>query len=148
MGHTSKNKKVGKSSKRMYGPRKLVMCGYSGSEQLEILALLEEKGLGAVPVVFATAADLQRTMKDVFATEPREEHNPEGEMSRATIVAGLTQKELHILMTAYRKAKLPPQLWAALTPTSESWLLSALLEELAAEQAEIRRTQQTGSPQK
>ncbi len=51
-------------------------------------------------------------------------------LPRAVIMAGITENELHILMAAHREAGLARPLWAALTPTSESWTLKALLDEL------------------
>jgi hypothetical protein len=49
------------------------------------------------------------------------------------ILSGFKQNELYTLMSAYRKADLPRQLWATITPVSEDWTLANLLEELAAE---------------
>ncbi len=144
MTHSGRNKKVGKSAKKMYGPRKFLVCGYSEQDQQTLLSLLEESGLKSVPVVFATSNDLQRTIKDMLGADDKTGAGEEAEMSRAIVVSGLTQKELHILMTAYRKAKLPAQLWAALTPTSEQWTVAALLEELAAEKKEIRKMKEKG----
>jgi hypothetical protein len=54
-------------------------------------------------------------------------------MEKAIVVSGLTQKELAKLMAAYRKLTWPKPFWAAVTPTSETWTLRRLLEELAAE---------------
>jgi len=54
-------------------------------------------------------------------------------------MSGFTQKELHKLMTAYRQAELPSQLWATLTPISENWSIANLLEELAAEAEAIKK---------
>ena len=144
MNHSGRNKKVGKSSKKMYGARKLLVCGYSEDDQQTFLSLLEENGLGSVPVIFAATNDLQKTIKEVLGADDRTGAGENSEMSRAVIVSGLTQKELHVLMTAYRKARLPGQLWAALTPTSEKWTVAALLEELAAEKEGIRKLQEKG----
>lgn len=40
------------------------------------------------------------------------------------------KNELHKIMSAYRYAELPRQLWATLTPVSENWTVAQLLEEL------------------
>ena len=48
-------------------------------------------------------------------------------------MSGFTQEELHTLMNGYRKAGLPAQLWATLTPVSENWTLETLLIELSKE---------------
>jgi len=47
-------------------------------------------------------------------------------------------------MTAYRLVELPSQLWATLTPISENWSVTNLLEELAAESEAIKK-QREGS---
>ena len=60
-------------------------------------------------------------------------------MRRAIIMSGFTQRELHKLMTAYRQSELPSQLWATLTPISENWSITSLLEELAAEAEAIKK---------
>jgi hypothetical protein len=60
-------------------------------------------------------------------------------LPRAVIMSGITENELHHIMNGYRTTGLPPQLWATLTPTSETWPLSVLLEELAAEKAAFEK---------
>jgi hypothetical protein len=55
------------------------------------------------------------------------------ELPRAIIMAGITQNELHRLMSACRQSRMKPTLWATLTPTSETWTIQNLLIELAAE---------------
>jgi hypothetical protein len=140
MSHSGKSKKVGKSAKKkMYGTRKLLVCGYSDSDQQALLSLLEDNGLKSVPVIFVTTGDIQKIIKDVLDVDDRYGEGEISEMRRAVVASGLTQKELHVLMTTYRKAKLPVQLWAALTPTSEKWTVAALLEELAEEDAAIKK---------
>ena len=46
--------------------------------------------------------------------------------------------EVHTLMTAFKEAGLPRQLWATLTQASEGWQLGALLTELVKEDDEFR----------
>jgi len=143
MSHHGRTKKVGKSAKKkMYGPRKLLVCGYPEQDQQPLLTLLDENGLGSVPVIFVIDDNMQKTIKEVLNTDDKTGVGENSEMRRAIVVSGFTQKELHVLMTAYRKAKLPIQLWAALTPTSENWTVAALLEELAAEKEEIRKNEE------
>ena len=139
MSHEGKFNKVGKSDKKMYGPRKLLVCGYPEPEQRALLSLLEENGLSAFPVIFATNGDLQRTLKEVLDSDDRQGQGEVSDMKRAVIMSGFTQKELHTLMTAYRGSDLPPQLWATLTPISENWSVADLLAELAAEAEAIKK---------
>ena len=133
MAHEGKFKKVGKSKKKMYGPRKLLVCGYSGGEQLEFLSLLEEKGLSDLPVIFVTSSNTNKTLRQVLMLDDRSGQGEVSDMKRGVIMSGFTQKELHTLMTAYRGCGMPSQLWATLTPVSENWSLTDLLDELAAE---------------
>jgi hypothetical protein len=139
MGHEGKFKKIGKSVKKMYGPRKLLVCGYPESEQRALLSLLKENGLSTFPVIFATNGDLQRTLKEVLDSDDRQGQGEVFGMKRAVIMSGFTQKELHILMAAYRGSELPSQLWATLTPVSENWFVADLLDELAAEAEAIKK---------
>jgi len=107
--------------------------------QRALLSLLEENGLSAFPVIFATNGDLQRTLKEVLDSDDRQGQGEVSDMKRAVIMSGFTQKELHILMTAYRGSDLPPQLWATLTPISENWSVADLLAELAAEAEAVKK---------
>ena len=139
MSHGGKFKKVEKSGKKMYGPRKLLVCGYSEQEQLAFLLLLKENGLGAFPVIFATDGDLRKTLKEVLDSDDRQGQGEVFDMKRAVIMSGFTEKELHTLMAAYRGSKFPAQLWATLTPVSENWSVADLLDELAAEAEAIKK---------
>jgi len=139
MSHDNDLKKVEKSADRMYGSRNLLVCGYSEPEQKAMLLLLQKNKMGSCPVIFATNEDIQKTLKEILQADNRYGHGEVSDMRRAVIMSGFTQKQLHTLMAAHRKSKLPRQHWAALTPTSENWLLTDLLEELEAEAEAIRK---------
>ncbi len=139
MKHKGTMRKVGQSSKRMFGPRKLLVCGYPETQQQALLSLLTRGGLSSVPVIFATNSDTQKTLKEILQADDKYGHGETSDMKRAVIMSGFTQKELHRLMTAYRKSKLPAQHWATLTPVSESWAVTDLLDELEAEAEAIKR---------
>ena len=144
MTHKSTFQKVKKSNKRMYGTRGLLVCGYSPSEQPSFLTFLEQAGFQDLSVIFVTSSRSTNTLKELLALPDKSGHGEESDMGRAVIMSGFTQKELHKLMTAYRGAELPSQLWATLTPISENWSITNLLEELAAE-AEAIKKQREGS---
>jgi hypothetical protein len=139
MTHKSTFQKVKKLNKRMYGTRGLLVCGYYPSEQPEILSFLEQAGLQDLSVIFVTSSQSTNTLKEVLALPDRSGQGEESDMRRAVIMSGFTQKELHKLMTAYRGAELPSQLWATLTPISENWSITNLLDELAAESEAIKK---------
>ena len=123
----------------MYGVRKLLVCGYSEPEQQVLLSLINGSKLIPVPVIFAITGDEQRALKEVLESDDGYGLGEVSDMKRAIIMSGFTQKELHFLMTDYRKAKLPTQLWATLTPISEKWSVTDLLEELAAEGEALKK---------
>jgi len=123
--------KVGKSAKkRLYGPRAALASGYAAAEQDVLLAMLERFHLADVPVVFATGADMDRTVGEILAAAPGHGRGEDSPLPRAVVLSGVTEKELSTIMAAWRHLDLPPQNWATLTPTSETWPLIDLLTEL------------------
>lgn len=132
-------KPVGQTEQRLFGPRKILVCGYSLEQQhvlLEIFAQLPEyKNL---PILFARPEDTDTSLETLFS---RDQSSEEGEVlaSPPTIImAGLTGKELHLFMAEHKKAMLFSPIWATLTPTSAGWTLGDLLKELGREKEAMR----------
>ena len=126
----------------MYGPRGILVCGYPASERSSLLYLLEENGFSDLPVIFVSYTDLTKTLKELLTSPHRSSLGEDSEMRRAIIMSGFRRKELYQLMALYRLAELPPQLWASLTPISEKWSVTRLLDELAAESEAIKKQKQ------
>ena len=132
--------RVAASDEPMYGPRKLLICGFSSEVQPNFVKLLEIIGLSEMPKIWVTVAYAQRLISEVLALEDNTGWGVSSELPRAIIMCGLTQNELHLLMSGSRQSGMKPPLWATLTPTSESWTVQDLLTELAAEhQAMLQR---------
>jgi hypothetical protein len=131
--------KLGKSEERMYGPKGILVCGYPIAEHEPLANALEKLGFGDRPIIFITDNELAETLKDVLTYENRSGIGQPSDMPRAVIMSGFTQEEVHRFMSAYRQAGLPSQLWGTLTPASESWSVSLLLKELAAEDEAMKR---------
>jgi hypothetical protein len=131
--------RIEESAQKMYGPKGLLLCGYPEPEQQALLSLLKKSELGGFPVIFATNGNIQMTLKEIFASDNRHGQGETSDMHRAAIMSGFTQNELHTLMASYRDSKFPTQLWAALTPISENWSVSDLLNELASEHEAINK---------
>jgi hypothetical protein len=125
--------KVQHTDQCMYGPRKLLLCGFSATAQAKFRDLLNLTGLEDIPVVWATAANEDETLAALLGRSDGSGAGLTSTLPRAVIVSGITQNQLHVLMTACRQRGMQPALWAALTPTSESWPLKRLLAELEAE---------------
>ena len=125
--------KVSQSDEPMYGPRKLLICGFSSEIQPHVAKLLEVLKLSDIPRIWVTAEHAGSPISDVLALEDNTGWGVTSELPRSIIMCGLTQNELHLLMSGSREAGMKPPLWATLTPTSESWTIQDLLKELAAE---------------
>ena len=132
-------KRVGKSKKRMYGPRRILVCGYPPGEQSSLLCLLEQNGFKDLPVIFVAEGDTSKTLKEMLGLEDKAGLGERSDMRRAIIMSGFTQKELYRLMAIYRLSEFPTPLWASLTPISETWSISHLLNELATESEAMKK---------
>ena len=125
--------KVQYSDNRMYGSPKLLLCGFSSAAQPKFMAILEMAGLQDVGVVWANEEDAPKTLAALLGFPDGAGAGTGSGLPRAIIVAGITENQLHGLMTLCRKTGMQQSLWAALTPTSETWPLAQLLTELQAE---------------
>jgi hypothetical protein len=125
--------KVSQSDKPMYGPRKLMICGFSSEAQSKFVTLLKLIGLSELPKVWVIGEQANSLISEVLVLEDNTGWGISSELPRAVIMSGLTQNELHLLMSGSRKSGMKAPLWATLTPTSETWSVQDLLKELAAE---------------
>jgi hypothetical protein len=125
--------KVTASDEPMYGPRKLLICGFSAEIQPHVVKLLELLKLSDIPRIWATAEHGGSLISDVLALDNDTGWGVTSELPRAIIMCGLTQNELHRLMSGSREAGMKSPLWATLTPISETWTVQDLLKELMAE---------------
>ncbi len=137
MSDTNTFNRVERSAKRLYGPRALLVCGFTADGQAAFLDALQATRIEALAVVFAATDDLETSLGVLFKRAKLSGRSEPSRMPAAVIMAGISEAELHQLMEGYRSAGLPWPLWATLTPTSETWTLRALLKELAAERAAL-----------
>ncbi|GAB6905300.1 conserved hypothetical protein [Desulfosarcina cetonica] len=131
--------KVQHTDSPMYGPLKLILCGFPAAAQDKFGLVLEMSGLRDVPVIWANETHQAATLADLLALPAGSGKGSDSTLPRAVIVSGITENQLHVLMTTCRKTGMQPALWAALTPTSETWPLSGLLGELQAEQKALAK---------
>lgn len=133
--------KIDKSEKRMYGSRGLLVCGYSEEERSIFLDFTSKINMSDVAVIFAVNENVEKKLGELFIHEHKAGITGPSELPRAVIMSGLSQNELHGLMGAYKEAGFVNQIWASLTPTSETWTLKALLIELLAEARAMQKKQ-------
>jgi hypothetical protein len=131
--------KVTQTDEPMYGPKKLILCGFPAQAQPKLMMVLEMVGLQDVPVVWANQGDGQSTLSDLVRLPNQTGADSGSTLPRAIIVSGITQNQLHNLMAVCRKSGMQQALWAALTPTSETWPLIQLLKELQAERKALSK---------
>jgi hypothetical protein len=136
--------KISHSDEALYGPRKFLLCGFPAGAQSKFTALLGMIGLRHIDLVWASADQSHRTIADLMKEPHGHGEGASSTLPRAIIMAGITEKELHLLMSACRKARMQQSFWATLTPTSETWTLKALLSELAAERKALSGKKQPG----
>ena len=143
----AKFEKVSRTDKPLYGPRKLLLCGFSQDVQPNFSKLLELIGLADIPRVWVAQDQAEVRVGELAKLEDGAGWGVSSGLPRAIIMAGITQNEMHRLMSGCREAKMKPPLWATLTPTSETWTIQSLLDELAAEHAAMQnRKRQNKAP--
>ncbi len=131
--------KVSRSEKNLYGPVKIVLCGFGPAAQPKFITLLKMLNMETIPLVWAAEAQLDETLVDLSAMPGGSGFGKESDLPRAIIVSGIMENQLHLLMGTCKKVGMKNALWAALTPTSETWPLKALLKELQREQKEMAK---------
>ena len=135
----AKFEKVSRTDQSLYGPRKLLLCGFSQNVQPNFNKLLELIGLSEIPKVWVSEDQADTRIGELVKLQDNTGFGISSELPRAIIMAGITQNEMHGLMTGCRNAKMKQTLWATLTPTSETWTIQSLLNELAAEHAAMQK---------
>ena len=131
--------KVHRSDTPMYGPRKLLLCGFPAPVQPKFSVVLEMAGLADIAVLWANPEHASKTLAELLELPAGAGAGADSALVRAIIVSGITENQLHTLMAVCRKTGMKPALWAALTPTSETWPLAQLLEELQAERKALSK---------
>jgi hypothetical protein len=135
----AKFEKITHSETLLYGPPKLLICGFPKSAQSKFISLVGAAGLAGIPTLWATKAHSVEVLSELMKLPDRTGLGESSDLPRAVIVSGIQEKQLHSLMALCRKTGLQPSLWAVLTPISKKWTLQALLSELQAERKAMQR---------
>jgi hypothetical protein len=131
--------KVTSSQKLLFGPRKLLLCGFGPEAQKKFAGLLDLVGIADVPKIWATTEQGATALSDLMRLPEGSGAGMASSLPRAVVVGGITQAQLISLMNVCRKSGMQPSLWACLTPVSEKWPLEQLLAELAREHAAMQK---------
>jgi len=131
--------KITTSDKPLYGPRKLLLCGFSSAAQSKFETILDMVDLRETPKIWVSDDQGDRALSSLLQLPDNSGASVSSSLPRAIVVAGISQNDLIRLMTVCKKAGMMNALWATLTPVSEDWTIQQLLEELAAERKAINR---------
>ena len=130
--------KITLSDNHLYGPEKLIVCGFSADVQPKFKTVLNMAGLDRISIVWAHQGQLELHLSQILASPSGTGRGESSSLPRAIIVAGITEKQLQSLMAVCRNAGMRQALWATLTPMSETWMLKDLLAELSAEKEALK----------
>jgi len=131
--------KVTGSEKFIYGPRKLLLCGFAASAQPQFETVLGMMGIADMSRVWVTAGRQQQTLAELLELADGSGAGESSTLPRAVIVSGITEAQLIGLMSMCKKSGMTQALWACLTPVSENWPLQRLLAELAREREAMQK---------
>jgi hypothetical protein len=142
--------KLDPSEQPLYGPRRLILCGFDAAARSDFEKLIRVAEITALDCLWAGEAEGGLELKTLFGRSLDESRDPvptpkASVHPRSIIAGGLQQKEFHLLMNLSREVGMPATLWAVLTPVSETWTLDALLKELSAERAAMAARKQQRS---
>jgi len=137
---------VGDSDTRMHGTTSLLVSGFSVSEQETIRTMLHTSELTHIPVVFVVDDLGHMTLAELTRLPDGRGEGASSSLQRGIVMSGLTETELHRLMAAYRESGMAQQHWACVTPTSEGWPISYLLDELTRERQTLKEAMAKNSP--
>ena len=131
---------VGHSAKRLFGPRKILVCGYTPDQQNTLCGALKKlPECDTLPMIFARPDDLETTLENIFAREDNQMQQTAAPGPAVIIMAGLMEHELHLIMAEHKKTPLASPIWATLTPTSATWKLGDLFQELGREKEALHK---------
>ena len=139
MNDNAQFSRVARSSRPLYGPRKLLICGFTPEGQSALDKVITASATTDLPAIYAASIDLEESLGNLMARPADTGRDEPSRMPAAIIMAGITENELHQLIAGYREAGLPSPMWATLTPTSERWTLRQLLTELSAEKKALKK---------
>lgn len=129
----AKFKKLSRSHELLYGPRKMLLAGFSPAAQVKFRVVINQAGLQDVPLVWLAAEQGNMLLVDLLKLPAQSGWGDDSNLPRAIILGGMAENEIHRLMTLNRKTRKQASLWATITPVSETWTLEYLLHELQAE---------------
>jgi hypothetical protein len=131
--------KVSRSDKPLYGPRRLLLCGFASGAQARFAGRLETAGIADVARVWVDEKLAETVIRGLLELPDGTGSGTSSGLPRAVIVAGISEAQLVGLMTICRKSGMQQAFWAVLTPVSETWTVNRLLAELTREREALQK---------
>jgi hypothetical protein len=135
-----KFEKVTRSEKTLYGPRKIILCGFTAGMQAKFEKVLDFAGLQGLAAIWAGEKRIDDTIGQLMELPAGTGAAADSTLPRTIVVAGISENELHNLMNTCRASGMKAALWAVLTPVSAKWTLRQLITELEAERAALENS--------
>ena len=134
-----KFEKVTQSEKTLYGPRKLILCGFAARMQVNFDKILAHIGLPDLGLLWVNEDRIEEPLGEIMELPSGTGAGVDSTLPRTIVVAGISEKDLHNLMNTCRASGMQQALWAVLTPVSEKWPLRQLIAELESERAALSK---------
>ena len=129
------------SADRMPGKPAVLAAGFPAGEHAALRSLMDGNGLAEVPLICITADTLELTLTALSELPGGTGYGEEAHLPRALVTSGLTGRQLHDLMGAYRTSGRERPVWATRTAVSGGWTMKYLLVELLKEREALREAQ-------
>jgi hypothetical protein len=131
-------KPLGDSDTKMHGDTAVLVAGHPPTDRERLQDLLVEIELSHLPLHFVPDSLGDLTLRELSGGRVDGHSDEPSMLPRAVVMSGLAERELHLLMKAYRESGLAQPSWAVVTPASETWTLRRLLEELGREREALK----------
>ncbi len=133
-------KKIEDTNKKLFGEYAVAVSGFDKHEKEKILDVASEMP-SFLKVVFIDDTLEKKTLSEIFSTEHKYGFLYEANAKKAVIMSGFLEKDIVPFMRAIRASGILCNVWAVLTPTSNKWKFTDLINELENEAKELAKLQ-------
>ena len=127
-----------------YSPDFIIGSIFRCPDKVQVLKpgkILEFTGLQDLDLVWAAEGRADDEIGELMELPAGTGADSDSALPRAVVVAGISENDLHNLMSTCRAGGMKQALWAVVTPASEKWPLRQLVAELEAERQALEAGQ-------
>jgi hypothetical protein len=119
--------------KGAFGPRSVLLCGFSVEETAKICDLLKVAGAPGHRVILCTDAMIGKSVEEALETTDVSDPLPSERLPRVMVLSGLAGQQVRALIDSYAATGLRRPIFAVSTPSNLGFSLRDLLVELLKE---------------